>query len=303
MPMTKRASPTDDEPRVTGVTASGKKFDTKEIIARAQRNYDRAAHYYKRAQSQTIQFKRGPVALAFCSDLHLGSPGTDIRRVLDEAQIILDTPGMWLVLAGDLLDNFVAQKLMHARHNSDVGIDEEWELVRHYLEIVAPKLLVSVSGNHERFTYILSGIDYFSKIVEALAPKSIYDSDDVLFNLVVNKAQYPVRVRHNWQGKSIWNITHQIERTARFDHNFVCGVGGHTHESCVTRQFNFSGRTGMAVLCGSYKAFDLYAKQRGYPRPNEATAATVLFYESGLMVGVNDLREASRMMKLYRGKR
>ena len=300
--MKSRAKPPNDEsPRVTGITASGRKLDTQEIIERAQRGFDRAAHYYKRAQAQTITFSRGPVALAFVSDLHLGAMGTDITRVIAEARQIVATPGMWLVLAGDLLDNFVAQKLMHARHNSNVAIEEEWELVRHYLEIVAPKLLVSVNGNHERFTYTLSGIDYFAKILEQVAPKAIYDSDDALFTLKVNRTEYPIRVRHTWQGSSIWNITHQIERAAKFDGNFVCGVGGHTHASGVTRQFNISGRTGMAVLCGSYKAFDLYAKQRGFPKANEATAATVVFHENGAMVGINDLGVACKLMRMYRG--
>jgi hypothetical protein len=291
-----------EQPRVRGITAGGNRFDTTEIVDRAAREFARAARYYKLAQAQTIEFSRGPVALVFASDLHLGSTGTDMRRALAEAKIICATPGMWLVLAGDLLDNFVAQKLMHARHNSRVAIEEEWELVRHYLEIVAPRLLVSVAGNHERFTYILSGIDFFKQILERVAPKAIYDSDDVLFTLRVGKAHFPIRVRHDWQGKSFWNITHQIERAAKVEQNFVCGVGGHTHASGVARQFNLAGRTAMAVLCGSYKAFDLYARQRGFPRANESTAVTVLFYESGAMVGINSLNEAREIIARYRSR-
>lgn len=299
--MTRRAKLqlSEDAPRITGVTASGATLNTREVIERAERGFDRTAQYYKRTQAQTITFAHGPIALAFAADLHLGSPGSDIRRVLAEAQTVLETPNMWLVLAGDLLDNFVAQKLMHARHNTAVGIEDEWELVRHYLEIVAPKLLVSVAGNHERFTYTLSGIDYFRTVIGRVAPQAIYDSDDALFNLKLGKTEFPIRVRHNWQGSSIWNITHQIERAAKFDNNFICGIGGHTHASSVCRQFNLAGRTAMAVLCGSYKAFDLYAKQKGFAKPNDSTIATVIFYESGAMVGVNDLTEAARIMRMY----
>jgi hypothetical protein len=289
-----------------GVTAK-QEIDDEEIYQRAVKEWNKTSAHLTKATDQIIPFKHGPVALAFVADLHLGANGVDYARCFREAEMIRDTKNMWLVTDGDMLDNFLFAKMMNARFKSKISIEEEWALVKRYLKIVASKLLVSVSGNHDGWTEAITGIDFFREILAKISPDTIYDTDDLTFRLDVGKAKFPIRVRHKWEGTSIYNLTHAIERAAKFEGGFLVGVGGHTHASGLVRSFNaggFAGNditggnlSGMAVLCGSYKRYDPFARMHGFYKPNSSTAMTVIFDESGAMVGVDRLDIAAKMIK------
>jgi hypothetical protein len=297
----KRAPASDDTPRIIGVGAELP--DEDEAYRRACDAWTKTERLLQRRESQRIEFERGPIAIVFAADLHLGSSGVDYPRVFEEAQTVVDTPGMYLMLVGDLLDNFILPKLMQARYNSEVMIAQEWALVRKYLKLVAPKLLVSVRGNHERFTFVLSGIDYFADVLRETQGKAIYDTDDVSLKLKVGTATCALRLRHQWRGNSIYNDTHSIERAARMDGGFAVGVGAHTHASGLVRTFNNHGLAGLAVLCGAYKRQDVYSREKGFHRPNPSTAMAVIFYENGAMVGVDRLDVAAELMEMYHKER
>lgn len=288
----------DNDPRIVGVNVEVP--DAEEVYRKAEAAWNRAARLAQRRTNQRIEFKHGPVCLSFVADLHIGSHGTDYPRMFAEAKTIADTPGLYLVLDGDLLDNFIIPKLIAARQDSHIPVAEEWALVRRYLEIVAPKLLISVRGNHERWSWILAGIDYFADVLRSVKASVIYDTDDSLVTLHVGAASFPLRVRHNWRGVSIYNDTHGIERAAKLDGDFIIGIGAHTHASGLVRTFNAQGRAGMAVLCGSYKRIDPFAREKGFVKPNASTAMSVLFFESGAMVGIDRLDVAADLMRRYR---
>lgn len=273
--------------------------DEEYAYQRAVAEWRRTERLVRRRTDQRIEFGRGPVAIVFIADLHLGSGGVDYERVFHEAQIVAETPGMYLMLVGDLLDNFIVPKLVSARHDARITVQEEWTLVRQYLRIVSKKLLASVRGNHERWTWALAGIDYFAEVLKNINARVVYDTDDLIISLKVGKAVFPIRVRHRWLGNSIYNDTHGIERAAKFDGDFLVGVGAHTHASGLVRTFNARGANGMAVLCGSYKRFDPFARERGFPKANGSTAQTVIFFDDGSMVGVDRLERAAEIMGLY----
>lgn len=274
--------------------------DADELLEQMKGKWRKYEAMMRRKQNQSIAFDRSPVALVFVADVHLGNKGVDYDRLFREAEIIANTPGMWLISMGDLLDNFILPKMIHARFDNEVTPIGEWTLVKKYLGVVAPKLIASVNGNHEFWTTALTGIDYFKDVLERVNPDAIYDPDDALITLKVNAAEFPMRIRHLWQGNSIWNPTHGVERAAKFDGDFTIGIGGHTHASGLARQMNVAGKTGMAVLCGSYKAFDPYARQKGFAKPNGSTAVTLILSDDGSIVGVDRLETAARMIKRLR---
>lgn len=291
------AHPTKDaEPRIVGVGVEIP--DENAAYEKAVQSWRKVARLQERRANQSIEFGQSPVAIAFVADIHLGSPGVDYERVFREAKLIADTPNMYLMLNGDLLDNFIIPKLVAARYETEVTIPEEWVLVRKYLKIVGHKLLVSVGGNHEKWSWVLGGIDYFADVLKQTVPRAIiYDSDDVALTLKVGKAAFPLRLRHYWQGRSIYNATHAIELAHRFDGGFLVGVGAHTHVSGVTRTFNAGGENGIAVLCGSYKQYDRHARTGGFPKPNKSAAMSIIFDENGTMVGIDNLEQAVRVIR------
>ena len=131
-----------------------------------------------------------------------------------------------------------------------------------------------------------------------LAPNALYDSHDLSVTLEVSGVPFPGRIRHQWQGRSIYNLTHGIERAAKWDQDFMWAVGGHTHESGVVRSFNNGGKNGLACLVGSYKRHDSFAKMIGFPKPNTSTGVAILFdSETGSMTGFDNLETAAKVMR------
>lgn len=297
-PKPRASKATAKAPIVRGVTAS-ELPDEDEIYDRAVREWRKIERLYRRQVLQQIRFTESPIALAFIGDLHLGSSGTDYERAFGEAEIIAETPQMYAILCGDLLDNFIAPKLMAARMNSAIGIQDEWVLVRRYLKIIAPKLLASVEGNHERFTFLLAHIDYFKDVLQSIKPTALYDTDDTLIDIQVGEAHFPTRIRHRWRYRSIYNLTHGIEQAHRHDGNFLIGVGAHSHASGVIRGFNARGENGVAILCGSYKVHDPYAKQAGFPKCNTNTAQTIILFDDGTKIACENLQRAAETMRRY----
>lgn len=283
---------------LTGIRPAEARPDEDEVYQRAVREWTRTSRIQSQREAQVLTFSRGPVALVNMADLHFGGEGVDYPRAFAEAEIVRDTPGMFCNLVGDIIDNFIIDTLVRAQFNSRIAVIDEWALVRRYLRILAPKLAVVVSGNHDAWISLLSGLDYFREVVGEIAPNVIYDAHDCSLTVRVGDVEWPGRIRHRWRGRSIYNPTHGIERAAKWDQGFVWAVASHTHECGVARGFNVGGRSGMALLCGSYKRIDDYARQQGYPRPNSSTAVTIVFdEETGSMTGFENLEMAARFMR------
>lgn len=281
---------------VDGVGPGDYEPDEEDVYRRALEQWQGRAQLEQRRRDQRISFAHGPAALVFVGDQHLGNSGTDIARLFAEAEAIASITGARVVLMGDLVDNFILDKMHRLRLETRFSIPDEWALLRRYLRILAPRLVAVVAGNHDLWTKHLGGFDYFREVVDLLAPGVIYATYDARILLQVGATEFPGRIRHHWRGQSIYNPTHGIERAALFDHDFVWGVGAHTHRCGVARGFALDGASGLAVLVGSYKRHDDYAEAGGFPTHNDATAIGVAFDESGGMVGFESLDLLRRFM-------
>jgi hypothetical protein len=275
--------------------------DEEEVFDRACREWERTQRLMAERANQRLVFDHGPVALVETADWHMGGQGVDYPRLDEELRLMTETPGMWVVGAGDLLDQFILSSLRWTRDNNRLAIRDEWVLLRRMLKIIAPKLLVVVSGNHDNWLEMLTGISYFERELRDLKPDVLYDTDDVVVTVQVGDWKLPTRIRHQWTGSSIYNPTHGIERAAKWDQNFVIGMGAHTHRSGVTRTMNVGGVTGMAMMAGAYKRDDPYARRKGFALPNASTSvAVVIDEEHRSLTGFNNLAAcADYMQELY----
>jgi len=281
-----------------GVTAA-EEPDEADVYERACREWAETAALERRRQSQTVTFP-GPVAtLVFAADQHVGGAGVDYPRLMHEATIIRDTPGMYAATVGDVVDNFVIAKLAHVRHGTRLTIPDEAVLARMYLRLLAPKLVAAVGGNHEGWTRSLAGDDFFSELISEVSPCCLYDPNDCRVTVTVGGCSWRVRMRHKWRGSSYLNATHGIERASREDQDFDIGVAAHTHVSGLARTFTTAGASRLALLCGSYKRIDSYAQQIGAAKANASTAVAVLLdSRTGTMTGIESLEEAAMLTRL-----
>ena len=265
--------------RSDGVTPGMEMPDPGETFERACYEFERTQTLVRLRNQQRLAFDYGPIALVNTADWHLGGQGVDYPRLDRELRIIADTPGMFAIGAGDLVNQMLVGNLVWARLNDRLTIRDEWVLLLRQVGIIAPKLLAVVMGNHGNWVEELTGISFLERELRALKPSVIYDRHDAVIQIQVGDWEIPLRVRHKWQGSSIYNPTHGIERAAKWDHNFVIGMGAHTHVSGLTREFNIDGITGIAMMAGSYKRTDEYARKGGYPYPNNSTSVAVVIDE------------------------
>jgi len=277
--------------------------DEEEVYNRAVIEWEKRKRLEEKRNTQYIEFIAGPVCIAFPADQHFGDAGVDVIRAFDEIELVNQTPGMYLGLVGDLVNNFILSRMRQIRDKARFSIMDEWALVRRYLRIAAPKLLFAVSGNHDFWTEVASGIDYFREVLADVRPDCIYDADDARITIRVDGIEFPGRIRHKWRGFSIYNPTHGIERASKWDHDFLWAVSAHSHRGSYARSFNVAGLNGMAVQLGSYKRHDDYARQGGFSKHNATTAAAIIFDpELECMVGFDNIEMAAKVMRTFYGR-
>ena len=277
--------------------------DTNEVWIRAVELSQRSMpkkDWHNRMRSSVIRFSGGPVCIVQMADLHLGSAGTDYGRIDTELETIIETEGVYLGLIGDIADNMIVGKLKAIRAiNAEFTMNQEWAMVEYFLNRAGNKLLYSIAGNHDLWSTTV-GIDRLGELHKTVNPGCIYEKYDRGIRICVGgEHEVILRARHKWKGVSQWNDTHAIEKASKMDKGraFDIGVGGHTHVSGLAREFNNGGKTGLAVLCGSYKRSDSYANQIGFPQPNGATAVAVVFEDDGSFWGTSNLGAAISYMR------
>jgi len=288
-------------PQITaseGVTPGLGMPDPEEAFERACGEWKRTEQLIDLRANQRLVFDHGPIALVETADWHMGGQGIDYPRLDRELRIIADTPGMFAIGAGDLINQMIVGKLLNARVNDRLAIRDEWALLRRELKIIAPKLLAVVMGNHDNWLEALTGVSYFERELEELRPTVIYDPEDAIIKVQVGDWELPVRIRHKWRGSSIYNPTHGIERAAREDHNFLIGMGAHIHRCGIVRGFPTDGITGMAMMAGSYKRYDDYARRQGLALPNQSISVVVVINEQHRsLTGFGDLQTCADYME------
>lgn len=283
----------------SGVKAADYTVDEQDATRRAESAFGRARDLETRRRRQVIEFSSDRmIGLANLADIHAGGSGVDYPRLFSELELINETPGLFVATVGDMVDNYILTKLAFAQRDSPLSIGDEWALTRRVLNLIAPRHVLAVAGNHDAWTHVLAGIDYFQVVLSSINPDALYDTDDSRVVIKIGDRRWPGRLRHKWRGHSIYNPTHGIERGYMFDHDFIWGVGAHTHVSGLARTFNASGENGIAILCGTYKRIDDYARVGGFPSPNRSTAVVILFDpNTGGMVGIDSLKLASDILK------
>ena len=246
-------------------------------------------------KNQHVRFPHGPVALVFCGDQHIGNAGTDIERMFREQEIIMGTPGAYVVQMGDISDNFIVGKLMAENMKPALPVWEQWELAQFYLHQWEDRIIAFCGGNHNAWTLKVSGIDYQRDI----CPDGIlYDGDELRFNIHVGDGQqFRVMARHKWRGQSQYNPTQGIERSAKLDNpDFDIYAGAHIHQGAVAREFIHNQERKMSLLSGAYKVHDDYAIQEGFGPSDASTATAVVLHDDGSFFGCSDLYAVSHYM-------
>jgi predicted phosphodiesterase len=228
-------------------------------------------------------------------DQHFGNRGTDVGRAFDEQQTILATPGSYVWQCGDSVDSFIVGKLIAENFAPGLAIFEQWALAREYLKNWGDKLLAHVAGNHDQWHYKLTGIDYAREITPSTV---LYDSDEIRATIHVGEKRFRILSRHKVRGNSIYNVTHGLERLARFDTaDFDIYAAAHVHRGAVAREFTLNEQRKLAVMSGSYKVVDSFARTVGFERHDSSTAVGIVFEDDGTFWATSNIKAVMKYMQ------
>jgi hypothetical protein len=270
-----------------------------EVIGKQEK---RAAKIIRQRVSQRVIIPdKLPFAMAFLSDLHLGSADTDYQTVRRDAEIIRDTPGLYAIFTGDGLNNWIVSKLQRLQRDEILPFDSELQLLANWLEIISGKLRAVCSGNHENWTKALAGIDIIRENLRGV--KCLYDPNEVVFDLVWGNNSTVFKVRHSWRFSSIYNATHGIETGwERGGVKFDIGIGAHTHIATVCRPFYRHGKKRLAVLTGTYKLDDPFGREIGAAPSQGRGCGALLFYPDGRTLFFDELETCADFLTWLRKK-
>lgn len=275
--------------------------DRSELWDLAIRRQDRTEQIRQQRKNRRIAYPAGPTVLFFIADMHLGSPNVDYRAIDEDIRLINDIAktevNVGVVLAGDLIDNFIIGKLQSLRMNTSPFLAvEEWDLVDYALERLAPYIVGSVAGNHDNWSWAVAGVDILRSRHRELTPGILYDPYELNFTLAVGDFEAQVVVRHSWKGRSKYNPTHGME-----DHhwtrgrNFDVAVGAHTHRGGLAREIDLGGYVGYAIICGTYKTEDSLGKKLGLPPVLPTSAVALVVDSDGIQFATSNLYAIPRL--------
>lgn len=201
----------------------------------------------------------GPIGIAHLGDPHVDDDGTDIDTLRRHVALINKTDGLFAGNVGDYSNNWVG-RLARLYGQQSLGAAEAWVLVEWLVRAV--DWLYLVGGNHDCWSGAGDPVQWMARQARVQ-----YEAHGMRMGLTFpNGRVIRVNARHDFSGRSQWNTAHGPAKAAQLgwrDHILTCG---HTHVSGyqVLRD-PASGLISHALRVGSYKTYDRYAEEKGFP--------------------------------------
>jgi len=287
-------------PLIIGVT-NNDYINIEDVWELAEISFNATLEKEKRRNAQRIEFPAKPIALVLLSDLHIGNASTDYRQLRTDAQLINETEGMHAIFHGDGIDNWIVPKLQQLQRGQAVNFEHELMLFESWLSMISDKLVAVVSGNHDNWTHSMSGVDIVKRMLKKT--KVLYDRDEIRTIISLGNKEWEFCIRHKWLGSSIYNPTHGIERFSRMGASFDIGIGGHTHIASLSREFvSNDNRQCMAIITGTYKRYDGFARQLGLPHCPHNGSGAIILQPNGTSLWIRNLDDAAEYVTYLRNK-
>lgn len=206
-----------------------------------------------------------PSMINLMSDLHIGHPSVDYKRIENEVNAISSTPNSFVIFAGDLINNM----------NWNPGQMEEMEQTPEqvgYLRSIlkhlagAGKLLHHIQGDHDGWLK-RSGMDIQKELPDMGVSVS---NGPTFFHMKVGKNKYELAGAHQLPGNSIYNNTHPQMRAARFGsmHGADVIFSGHNHKKGMAKSYTHElgqPKEVTYIALGPYKSTDSWLSKKGFP--------------------------------------
>ncbi len=236
-----------------------------ELIARRLRDSGRVQERLDHGEMHRVAIhETGPVGILHIGDPHVDDPGCNFALLWQHLQLVVDTPGLYAGILGDLQNNWVG-RLARLYAVQSVSARESWRLVEAMLAKVGPRLVYLVGGNHDAWSGPGDPLQWIMRshaaVQQAHGVRIVFSFPDG-HPIIMN-------ARHDWPGMSQFNPAFGQGKAAYQGMSDHIIVSGHRHQGGYMTYYNaHTGRLSHCCQVGSYKMLDDYADQRGFPRNN-----------------------------------
>jgi predicted phosphodiesterase len=286
-----------EEVQIQGITAEERTDFEGDIMPYLKTIGRKAKEKTELEKRQVITMPNRPFAIALLSDIH-GGGKTDYEALEQDIKIIESTDDMYVGNAGDDTDNFVYGKLQFIQREQPTTFDMEVRFLEWLADKLKPHLLFWLSGNHNVWTKKASGIDFIRGLLQN--EKCLYDTAQMAFTLKWGDHQQKWMVRHKWKYTSVFNPTHGLEvGWERIGENYDVAVGGHTHIATLCREFVKEEQKRFAILLGTYKIRDNFAREMGFARSYGTGSGAMVYNTDGRSFWCDDLMTARDVLEMW----
>jgi hypothetical protein len=166
-------------------------------------------------------------------DVHYGAKGCREDKFNEYIRWIKETPGMYAILGGDLMDNALddGRGMMYDQiHNPQTQLDNLTKL----LTPIAHQCLMMIPGNHENRTYKKTGIQPARILADRLYIP--YHDGPVLLNCLAGDFKHRIHVQHGFSRPATkGGQLNAAQKPAKFMEADAY-LSGHTHEAIVSEE-------------------------------------------------------------------
>lgn len=253
-----------------------------------QKLHERASRSQKKANIH-IDTPLDELIIQPLSDLHFGAIGADYELLKAYTNMILEIPELYIILAGDMVDNFVNFRNKLAMHQQILSPDQQEEYFTEWLNLIRHKVLFATWGNHEEFDEKATGKNHIKKI---LNEKNIYFNGIGQADVRINEQKYKIVVTHKTRFHSSFNTTHGLKQLARKDiPDADLYIAGDKHtpakETAIER-----GMTQIFLMMGTLKVNDGYSQRYFSYMTNSDMPCVVVSTKTKKMVDFFDISSA-----------
>lgn len=200
-----------------------------------------------------------PVAVVVLSDLHMGSRGTDYKRLAQITREVLAVPNLYVILAGDLVQMAILGRSVMEDSDNLLTPEQQHVMLGEWLEIIGPRVIAATWDNH--------GVEREEKRAGAstckalLASKFIYFSGIGHLDLAVGAETYRVMVTHKVRGRSMYNPVHGQMRYGKWEgQDREILIAGDSHVPGIT-EYTDGPTTKLAMNCGALQVDSGFGKR------------------------------------------
>jgi hypothetical protein len=213
----------------------------------------------------------GPIGLMVFGDPHIDSYGCDLNLLESHLKLAKARPDtVFAGNIGDIRDNWIGRLSMLVWQNT-LSAKESWKLAEWLFTYF--KWCWLIRGNHDMWCGDNDPLDWISKSAGIGVDRD--SGQRIAFHHPCG-AETRLHARHDFTGKSIYNLNHGMKREALFAFRDHIMVAGHLHAGCDSAEIIAEQLIQMVRVSG-YKRSDQYRHSRGFhPSPIHPAALIIV---------------------------